>query len=77
VENSGKVGVIVTNASIVEGSPAETYGPNRWQWMFNVNINGTFWFAQAEGKHMIYNKIEKSTIIVRSISRSIVNLPQK
>lgn len=45
--------------------------------MLDVNVNGTFLFARAAGKHMIDQKIKGSIIMVSSMSGSIVNKPQK
>jgi sorbose reductase len=42
-----------------------------------VNVNGTFLFARAAGKHMIDLKIKGNIIMVTSMSGSIVNRPQK
>lgn len=77
VKDFGKVDVMVTNAGITGGSPAETYDLDDWKQMLDVNVNGTFMFAQAAGKHMIDNKIKGSIILVSSMSGSIVNRPQK
>lgn len=77
VDDFGKVDVMVTNAGITGGSPVEDYDFEEWKKMLDVNVNGTFLFAQAAGKHMIQNKIKGSIIMVSSMSGSIVNRPQK
>jgi len=77
VKDFGKVDVMVTNAGITGGTAAEDYEFDDWKKMLEVNINGSFLFAQAAGKHMIDNKIKGNIIFVSSMSGSIVNRPQK
>lgn len=77
VKDFGKVDVMVTNAGITGGTAAEDYEFDDWKRMLEVNINGSFLFAQAAGKHMIGNKIKGNIIFVSSMSGSIVNRPQK
>lgn len=48
-----------------------------WKQMLDVNLNGTFLFARAAGKHMIEKDIKGSIIVVSSMSGRIVNRPQK
>jgi len=77
VKDFGQVDVLVTNAGVAGGSPAETYDLDEWKQILDVNVNGSFLFAQAGGKHMISNKIKGSIIMISSMSGSIVNRPQK
>ncbi|KAK5090609.1 hypothetical protein LTR05_000784 [Lithohypha guttulata] len=77
VKDFGKVDVMVTNAGIASGTPAEDYELDEWKKMLDVNVSGAFLFAQAAGKHMISQKIKGSIIMVSSMSGSIVNRPQK
>jgi len=77
VKDFGQVDVMVTNAGIAGGSPAEDYDLDDWKKILDVNVNGTFLFAQAAGKHMIDNKIKGTIIMVSSMSGAIVNRPQK
>ena len=77
VKDFKKVDVLVTNAGTAAGSPAEDYDFKEWQKMLDVNVNGTFLFARAAGKHMIENKIKGNIIMISSMSGSIVNRPQK
>jgi sorbose reductase len=77
VKDFGQVDVMVTNAGITGGTAAEEYEYDDWKKMLDVNINGTFLFAQAAGKHMIEKKIKGTIIMVSSMSGSIVNRPQK
>ncbi|KIV77950.1 hypothetical protein PV11_09722 [Exophiala sideris] len=72
-----RVDVLVTNAGVAGGTAAEEYDFKDWQRILDVNVNGTFLFARAAGKHMIEQKIPGSIIMIGSMSGSIVNKPQK
>ncbi|KAK5071375.1 hypothetical protein LTR70_010598 [Exophiala xenobiotica] len=77
VKDFKQVDVVVTNAGLAGGAPAEDYDFNEFKTMLDVNVNGTFLFARAAGRHMIDQKIKGSIIMVSSMSGSIVNKPQK
>ncbi|EKG12348.1 Short-chain dehydrogenase/reductase SDR [Macrophomina phaseolina MS6] len=77
VKDFGKVHVVVTNAGITGGAPAEDYPFDEWKKMLEVNVNGTFLFARAAAKHMIQEKVGGSIVMISSMSGSIVNRPQK
>lgn len=62
---------------MADGSAAEDYDFQEFKNMLDVNVNGTFLFARAAGKHMIDEKIKGNIIMVSSMSGSIVNKPQK
>jgi len=75
VDKWGSLTIGVNNAGIGEWLAAEEMTPIQWQRMMNVNLNGVFYCAQAEGRHMLetgYGKI----INTASMSASIVNTPQ-
>ncbi|KAF8472786.1 short-chain dehydrogenase/reductase-like protein SDR [Kalaharituber pfeilii] len=72
----GKVDVLVTAAGVVENIKAEDYPLDRWKWLMDVNVNGTFLFAREAGRHMIANKTPGSIIMISSMSALIVNRPQ-
>jgi len=59
------------------GCAAEDYDFQEFKSIVDVNVNGTFLFAKAAGKHMIDEKIKGNIIMVSSMSASIVNKPQK
>jgi sorbose reductase len=77
VSDFGKVDILVTNAGITGGAPAEDYPFEDFKRMIDVNLSGTFLFARAAGKHMIDNDIKGRILMVSSMSGSIVNRPQK
>lgn len=49
----GKIDVLVNNAGLTWGAPAETMPLERWQQVINANITGTFLMSQAVGKQML------------------------
>jgi NAD(P)-dependent dehydrogenase (short-subunit alcohol dehydrogenase family) len=77
VKDFGKVDVVVTAAGIVENFEAENYEYSRWLKMFDVNVNGSFLFAKAAGRHWIDNEIKGNLILVSSMSSIICVRPQK
>jgi sorbose reductase len=77
VKDFGTVDILVTNAGITGGAPAEDYPFEDFKKMIDVNLTGTFLFARTAGKWWIENKVEGRILIVSSMSGSIVNRPQK
>ncbi|KAF1966667.1 sorbose reductase SOU1 [Bimuria novae-zelandiae CBS 107.79] len=77
VKDFGKVDILVTNAGITGGAPAEDYPFEDFKSMISVNLHGTFLFARAAGKYMIDNGVKGKILMVSSMSGSIVNRPQK
>jgi sorbose reductase len=77
VKEFGKVDILVTNAGITGGAPAEDYDYAAFKKMIDVNLQGTFLFAREAGKWWIENKVDGRILIVSSMSGSIVNRPQK
>jgi 3-oxoacyl-[acyl-carrier protein] reductase len=52
---TGRIDIVVNNAGGVcgqVGQPIEEVGPEQWQVIFDVNVTGTFHFAQAVAPHM-------------------------
>jgi NAD(P)-dependent dehydrogenase (short-subunit alcohol dehydrogenase family) len=45
--------VLLNNAGATWGAPAEEMPLDGWQKVVDVNLNGTFYFSQAVGRHMI------------------------
>lgn len=77
IADFGKVDIVVTNAGITGGAPAEDYPFEDFKKMTGVNLNGTFLFARTAGKWMIENKHKGNILMVSSMSGTIVNRPQK
>ena len=52
---TGQVDVLVNNAGGVlgqAGQPIENVSPEQWHSIFDVNVNGVFWFTQAVAPNM-------------------------
>lgn len=49
----GKIDVLVNNAGLTWGAPAETMPFERWKQVLDANITGTFLMSQAVGRHML------------------------
>ncbi|KAJ4369392.1 hypothetical protein N0V86_009224 [Didymella sp. IMI 355093] len=77
VKEFGKVDILVTNAGITGGAPAEEYPCQDFKRMIDVNLIGTFLFTRTAGKWWIDNKVDGRVLVVSSMSGSIVNRPQK
>jgi NAD(P)-dependent dehydrogenase (short-subunit alcohol dehydrogenase family) len=56
LQNNGKVDVLVNNAGLTWGAPAETMPLERWRQVIDANITGTFLMSQAVGRHMLERK---------------------
>ncbi len=56
LEKNGKVDVLVNNAGLTWGAPAETMPLERWRQVIDANITGTFLMSQAVGRHMLERK---------------------
>src|SRR5437899_2938158 len=49
----GKIDVLVNNAGLTWGAPAETMPLERWRQVIEANITGTFLMSQVVGRHML------------------------
>ncbi len=72
----GAVDVLVNNAGIARSeTAAEDVEEEHWRNVLDVNLNGTFWCAQAFGRHMLAAG-RGSIVNIGSMSGFIVNRPQ-
>ncbi len=53
LQNNSKIDVLVNNAGLTWGAPAETMPLDRWKQVIDANITGTFLMSQAVGRHML------------------------
>ncbi len=56
LQKNNRIDVLVNNAGLTWGAPAETMPLERWQQVINANITGTFLMSQAVGRHMLDRK---------------------
>jgi len=49
----GELHLLVNNAGLTWGAPAESMPLERWQQVIDANITGTFLMSQAVGRHML------------------------
>lgn len=60
IQAFGRIDILINNAGITWGAPAEDYPLERWQKVLDVNLTGTFLCAQSAARIMIkqnYGKI--------------------
>src|SRR6266571_9389025 len=53
IEKNSKIDVLVNNAGLTWGAPAESMPLERWRQVIDANITGTFLMSQAVGRHML------------------------
>jgi NAD(P)-dependent dehydrogenase (short-subunit alcohol dehydrogenase family) len=53
LQKNGKIDVLVNNAGLTWGAPAESMPLERWQQVIDANITGTFLVSQIVGRHML------------------------
>src|SRR2546425_9106365 len=61
IEKNSKIDVLVNNAGLTWGAPAETMPLERWRQVIDANITGTFLMSQVVGRHMLERN--KGTIV--------------
>ncbi|HEV2653750.1 MAG TPA: SDR family NAD(P)-dependent oxidoreductase, partial [Ktedonobacteraceae bacterium] len=53
IEKFGQIDVLVNNAGLTWGTPAEQMSLERWHQVLEANVTGTFLMSQAVGRHML------------------------
>lgn len=73
---------MVANAGIADHILAQKYPEDKFREMFDVNLNGAFWTAQAVAN--VFERQQKeglphrgSIIFTASVSATLVSMPQK
>src|SRR2546428_8798947 len=61
LEKCGKIDVLVNNAGLTWGAPAESMPLDRWRQVIDANIPGTFLMSEVVGRHMLERN--KGTIV--------------
>lgn len=56
IASFGTVDVLVNNAGVTWGSPAEDMPLDKWRQVIDTNLTGAFLFCQHAGRHMIANR---------------------
>ena len=56
IEKNSKIDVLVNNAGLTWGAPAESMPLERWRQVIDANITGTFLMSQTVGRHMLERK---------------------
>lgn len=70
IQRLGQIDILVTAAGIQHRSPALTFNHDAWNEVLQVNLNGTFYCAQAAAKHMI-SKNSGRIIMITSLTAEI------
>jgi NAD(P)-dependent dehydrogenase (short-subunit alcohol dehydrogenase family) len=52
----GRLDILINNAGVSWGAPAEDMPLDKWQKVIDINLTGAFLFAQAAGRAMLKNR---------------------
>jgi sorbose reductase len=75
-ESIGVPRVLVAAAGICIWNDSVDVSAEEWRKVMAVNLDGTFYAAQAFGKGLIERALPGSAIFISSMSASVVNVPQ-
>jgi NAD(P)-dependent dehydrogenase (short-subunit alcohol dehydrogenase family) len=56
LETRGKIDILINNAGLTWGAPAETMPFERWKQVIDANVTGTFLMSHVVGRHMLERK---------------------
>ena len=76
VNYHSKIDNLVTSAGFCENFEAISYPVDRIKKLWDVNVNGTYFFATAVARQLIKRKAQGSMVFIGSMSGSVVNVPQ-
>ncbi|KAH8922251.1 NAD(P)-binding protein [Atractiella rhizophila] len=76
IRDFGQIDVLICSAGVADNISAEDYPADRFKRVIDINLNGTFFCAQACAKHMIPSGRGGAMIFIGSMSGRIVNYPQ-
>ena len=76
LQEHNKIDHLVTSAGFTENYDAIEYPHDRLKKLWGVNVDGTYLWATAVGRHLIGRRSKGSMVLVGSMSGSIVNVPQ-
>jgi D-arabinitol 2-dehydrogenase len=66
----------VTSAGFCENFEAISYSVDRIKKLWDVNVNGTYFFATAVARHLITRQAPGIMLFIGSMSGNVVNVPQ-
>ena len=75
LEAFAQIEILVCNAGIAQGIPAEECSDEDWLNMMAVNLNGVFYCCRAIGRHML-ERGDGAIVNTASMSGMIANTPQ-
>jgi NAD(P)-dependent dehydrogenase (short-subunit alcohol dehydrogenase family) len=76
IDHHGKRDNLVTSAGFCENFEAINYLVDRLNKLWDVNVNGTYFFATAVARYLIERKAQGNMVFIGSMSGNVVNVPQ-
>ncbi len=75
ISTYGQIDILINNAGVSWGAPAEDMPLDKWQMVIDINLTGPFLLCQAVGREMIKRKFGR-IINIASIAGLIATLPR-